>query len=96
MAKQDEAILVRELAKEIYPTLLFGNDHVMAGAVPKRVLSTIMRTTSDLSVPDAKEKQRREGRTEMGENKVLMSVATPVKGEEKPKHKRKISRSQLR
>jgi hypothetical protein len=26
LAKQDEAILVRELAKEIYPTLLFGGD----------------------------------------------------------------------
>lgn len=26
LAKQDEAILVRELAKEIYPSLLFGNE----------------------------------------------------------------------
>nr|WVH01951.1 cytokinesis protein [Naematelia aurantialba] len=50
LAKQDEAILVRELAKEIYPSLLFGNDppvDIGESALAKKVSSTMRRTTSE-------------------------------------------------
>jgi len=62
LAKQDEAILVRELAKEIYPSLLFGNDppayHPLSAGGPrvseegispakKAPSSTMKRSTSD-------------------------------------------------
>lgn len=49
LAKQDDAVLVRELAKEIYPSLLFGGDPVPQGDSPKhkRVISGLRRTSSD-------------------------------------------------
>ena len=61
LAKQDEAILVRELAKEILPSLLFGNDPpsyhprtpsslgIADGDVvsAKRILETMKRSSSD-------------------------------------------------
>ncbi len=86
LAKQDDAVLVRELAKEIHPSLLFGAEAGVQ-AIPKRVLSTVKRTTSEPIVNEAKD--GKEGKIEVG-------VVTPVKRDEGAKHKRKISRSQLR
>ena len=88
LAKQDDAVLVRELAKEIHPSLLFGSDPPM-GVVPKRALNTIKRTTSEPAVLDVKVGEARQGNMPMG------GLVTPVK-EEGGKYKRKISRSQLR
>lgn len=134
LAKQDEAILVRELAKEIYPSLLFGNDppvyHPLTastlgvaeeGAV-KRIVGTMKRSSSDnapvvldtnISASD-RERTRSTGVVEKGKE-VRTSVRdgkegkegdkrtsrvevgmTSVKEDEKERHKRKISRSQLR
>ncbi|KAL1412966.1 Protein kinase of the Mitotic Exit Network [Vanrija albida] len=49
LAKQDDAVLVRELAKEIYPSLLFGGDPAPPGDSPKgkRVISALRRTSSE-------------------------------------------------
>lgn len=98
LGKQDDAILVREMAKEIYPSLLFGSEQPVGpmgvvGAIPSSVLSTVKRTTSESVFADV-----RDEKTLVGERKgkVAVGPGTPVKVEEKPKHKRKISRSQLR
>ena len=117
LAKQDDAILVRELAKEIYPSLLFGNDppeyHVDTGSggkmgnVPKRVLSTMRRTTSENTSIAALNEGNAGGvgrgvagggdairEKDMDTSKVTMA---PVRGDGgDPRHKRKISRSHLR
>lgn len=132
LAKQDEAILVRELAKEIYPSLLFGNDppvyHPLTASTlgvaeegaPKRILGTMKRSSSDnapngtgtatggssvIVVPDRAKSVNELAKDNLGhllpkEGKVKLSKVdvsmTPVKEDDKPKHKRKISRSQLR
>lgn len=103
LAKQDEAVLVRELAKEIYPTLLVGGDaqtetevtSATLGAVPKRVLSAVKRTTSESRFVGMREKTSSSDAKEEREKQMARSIVTPVKGEEN-KQKRKIPRSQLR
>lgn len=93
LAKQDDAVLVRELAKEIHPTLLFGTDLPEAGgpgAIPKRVLSVVKRTTSE---PVVTASNLAESKEEKGKD---VGIVTPVKKDEGERHKRKISRSQLR
>jgi hypothetical protein len=155
LGKQDEAILVRELAKEIYPTLLFGGDPAGSGqgkdvdddvaasgrvvggfgsGIGKRVMSSMRRATSESVVdvgsyrelrekkvpesqrvndgwslregPTRDRKEKRDVGGTMGSSaaagpgvNVSTSVVTsPIRGEERerPKHKRKISRSQLK
>ena len=95
LGKQDDAVLVRELAKELHPSLLFGNDPPM-GVVPTRVLNTVKRTTGDSAKSDAMRKQVIGPDREGVEGKTGVSLIIPGKGGENPKHKRKISRSQLR
>ena len=53
LAKQDEAILVRELAKEIYPSLLFGNDPPVYHPLDARVNEEEV-TTSNPPVAESK------------------------------------------
>ena len=147
LVHQDEAILVRQLAKEIYPTLIFGApdlatsvksasalstlapDHTPLSAAPasistdprvphselgskSRVLSTMRRATSDngvlpsaltdtkpltetASTPTPSSTKNRE-KSASGLGQVTMMPSKTEGGEEKGKHKRKISRSQLR
>lgn len=96
-------MLVRELAKEIYPTLLVGGDaqtetevtSATLGAVPKRVLSAVKKTTSESRFVGMREKTSSSDAKEEREKQMARSIVTPVKGEEN-KQKRKIPRSQLR
>ena len=134
LVHQDDAVLVRQLAKEIYPTLIFGTptEHpssvkasrspVLPGhtslAVPgsisseprldtgkSRVLNTMRRAASDNAVvpnvlTDSKStadltaaKSKEKSYSGLGQ---VTLVPIKSEGEDKPKHKRKISRSQLR
>ena len=141
LAKQDEAILVRELAKEIYPSLLFGNDPpvyhpLTAGALgvseegssPGKPTAGLMkRSTSDfapvvapIGVNVPAEKSARESQVKdvlrerpgkevvrgkslgvglgagMAPPKEILREVKEGKDDDQGKHKRKISRSQLR
>ncbi|RXK41642.1 STE/STE11/CDC15 protein kinase [Tremella mesenterica] len=121
LAKQDEAILVRELAKEIGPGLLFGStkpkpsnneerqeadDEISAlglgtgrrereksgNVMVSRIISSssMRRTTSEgvlVTLGKEKEKERERERIPLG-------LVTPGVGD--VRHKRKISRSQLK
>jgi hypothetical protein len=127
LGQRDDAVLVRELAKEIYPTLLFGTEPPVVpkvglaekvvctsagegsgdgcgttgtalgmSGIPKRILSSMKRSSSEVIVGDLKDKEG--SKSKGGRNGIteVVSVAvTPVR-EERPKHKRKISRGQLR
>jgi hypothetical protein len=129
LGKRDDAVLVRELAKEIYPSLLFGNEppvikpvseqglaekviaaessggggkDVKGSGVGKRVLNSMRRSSSEVAVSGLSKERVRvkstdERSTGKAQEKPKVGVSiTPVKEGERPQHKRKISRSQLR
>jgi hypothetical protein len=135
LARQDDAILVRELAKEIYPSLLFGNDPpayhpstasslgVADEGALKKPLEAMKRSSSDnpptLAIlpnsttrPMSERRESREVNSDLRRSTSSKAVpitmrevkdrakvdvfTTPVKDDEAKRHKRKISRSQLR
>ncbi|ORY31435.1 hypothetical protein BCR39DRAFT_571401 [Naematelia encephala] len=114
LAKQDEAILVRELAKEIYPSLLFGNDPhpPVDSGLENKALTSMRRTISENVLshshaggfnndigPRTKSRESKYATPVLGSAARANPVVLPSKpgGEaDRPKHKRKISRSQLK
>lgn len=76
LAHQDEAVLVREMAKEISPVLRYGTAQAQ---IAKARSPTFLRRTASESVALS------------GETRPV-----PASRPERPKHKRKLSRNQLR
>ncbi|KAK4686255.1 hypothetical protein P7C73_g3874, partial [Tremellales sp. Uapishka_1] len=83
LAKQDDAVLVRELAREILPSLKYGTEPPLPNFKRVQSISTMRRANSESVIPTPEPKRvviaRKDGAEEEG-----------------MKHKRKVSRNQLR
>ncbi|KAL7423239.1 Protein kinase of the Mitotic Exit Network [Cryptotrichosporon argae] len=122
LARQDDAILVRELAKEIYPSLLFGDPAVGArdrtdreqqpqqtkgqalalrNTLERRPSSAMRRSTSESTVPMTVRAATPPSpapvrtRTPVPTASAVAQAQAQAIAEEK-RHRRKISRTQLR